>query len=663
MHNITFIAPHTEIYNIATEVAAELGLSKMVSVVTSTLAECLNITRQAQKDGADVIVARAWTADLIVSSDIAIPVVYIPIGVQDLAETLYQARDKTGLQDPHIALIGSPQMCGEYATFAKILGMNLVMYHSKSTKNSLEDVVREAVSNGADMIVGGITSTLKAQQLGVPSSLLVSGKESVRQALQEAEKIVYARKLEQIEQQKLLAILNASRDGIISVNSHGAITLINSTAMRILRLRNDVVGILVEDVFALPNITQYIQKGVALQDEMLTVSHVDILFSLLPIRIRGESIGSIITLQERSSIAALGKKIQKASDDFKAQYTFADIRGKSQAICSAIEKAKRYARSLYSILIIGETGTGKELFAQAMHNASPFSEGPFVAVNCGAFAPSLLESELFGYEAGAFTGATSKGKVGLFEMAHEGTLFLDEISEMDMHGQSRLLRILEERSIMRLGGTKEIKVHLRIIAASNVNLYERVQKGLFRQDLYYRLKVLSVHLPPLRQRVGDVELLADIFLKAVGAYHVRLDAQALRMLQRHTWPGNVRELRYTMESLRMDCQNELIDSKLVQDILVPYFPSVEMAMENEPSKDLLVPYATPLCAENEPIREHFPKDQQDKKDTKQILSREHLLMLLEENHWHQGRVAESLNINRSTLYRQMKKLGITKKLT
>ncbi len=663
MHNIIFIAPHTEVYTIAKEVAEELGLSKMVSVVTSTLTECLNVARQAQRDGADVIIARAWTADLIVSSDIAIPVVYIPIGVQDLAETLYQAREKTGLQDPHTALIGSSQMYGEYATFAEILGMNLVMYHSQSTKNSLEDVVREAVSLGADIVVGGITSTLKAQQLGVPSALLVSGRESVRHALQEAKKIVYARKLEQIEQQKLRAILNASRDGIISVNSHGTITLINSAAMRMLHLRRDVVGNLVEDVFDVPTVSQHIREGKAVQDEMLTISHVDILFSMLPMRIRGENIGSIMILQERSSIAALGKKIQKASDEFKARYSFANILGKSHSICTVIEKAKRYALSDYSVLIIGETGTGKELFAQAIHSASPFSEGPFVAVNCGAFAPSLLESELFGYEAGAFTGATSKGKVGLFEMAHEGTLFLDEISEMDMHGQSRLLRILEERSIMRLGGTKEIKLRLRIIAASNVNLYERVQKGTFRQDLYYRLKVLHLNLPPLRQREGDVELLAENFLKVTGRSNLYLQEQAVHLLCQHTWPGNVRELRYTMESLSMDCQNNQIDSRLVQDVLSPHFPVERMSVENMNQNLYMqetVAYSDGVHVSSEKNSVDFA---QEKKSTKSYLSREYLLDVLEKNQWHQGYVAQKLGINRSTLYRQMKKLGIMKKLS
>ncbi len=637
MHNIVFIAPHTEVYNIAKEVAVEMGMAHTVDIVTSTLTECLNIAREAQKNGADVIIARAWTADLIASSDIAIPVVYIPIGIQDLTETLYQAREKTGLQDPHTALVGSSQMYDQYATFAELLGMNLTVYHSQSTKNSLEDVVREAVSHGADIIVGGITSTLKAQQLGVPSALLVSGKESVYQALQEAQKIVYARKLEHIEQEKLYAVLNASRDGIISVNPEGRITLINSAAVRILQLRRYEEGRPIAAVFPIAEAVHAMQQGQSVNDEMATLGQKEILYSILPMRMRGENIGSIITLQEKSSIAALGKKIQSASDGLQAQYTFSHILGNSSSLFKAIEKAKRYASSDHSILILGETGTGKELLAQSIHNASFLKNGPFVAVNCGAFAPSLLESELFGYEAGAFTGAKSKGKAGLFEMAHEGTLFLDEISEMDLHGQSRLLRILEERSVMRLGSTKQVKVHLRILAASNVNLQERVAQGLFRQDLYYRLKVLSVQLPPLRHREGDIALLAQAFLEKTHGNNITLNSEALSLLQQYPWPGNVRELRYTMESLGMDCLQGVIDGSLVQETLSiqSFTPETTVLSDRV--------HSSPL-----PSR------------TSHAFSRAHLIHLLEKHQWHQGHVAEHLGINRSTLYRQMKKLGINK---
>ncbi len=638
MHNIVFIAPHTEVYKIAKEVATEMGIIDMVYLVTSSLTECLNVAREAQQNGADVIIARAWTADLIVSSDIAIPVVYIPIGIQDLAETLYQAREKTGLQTPQTALIGSSQMYGQYTTFAELLGMNLTVYYSQSTKNSLEDVVREAVSHGADIIVGGITSTLKAQQLGVPSALLVSGKESVCQALQEAQKIVYARKLEHIEQQKLRAVLNASRDGIISVNPEGRITLINSAAGRILQLRRFEEGRPIASVFPVVEAIQAMKQGVSVTDEMATLEQREILYSILPMRMRGENIGSIITLQEKSSIAALGKKIQRASDGLQAQYTFSHILGNSSALFKATEKAKRYAQSEHSILILGETGTGKELLAQSIHNASSLKNGPFVAVNCGAFAPSLLESELFGYEAGAFTGAKSKGKAGLFEMAHEGTLFLDEISEMDLHGQSRLLRILEERSVMRLGSTKQTKVHLRILAASNVNLQERVAQGLFRQDLYYRLKVLSVQLPPLRHREGDVALLAQAFLERTHGDTITLTAKALNLLQHYLWPGNVRELRYTIESLSMDCQHGLIDGPLVQETLtIQNFTPVTNVLTGK-KQTTLQPTHMPMSS----------------------CSRAYLMDLLEQHHWHQGQVAAQLGINRSTLYRHMKKLGIKK---
>jgi propionate catabolism operon transcriptional regulator len=250
------------------------------------------------------------------------------------------------------------------------------------------------------------------------------------------------------------------------------------------------------------------------------------------------------------------------ADTLRAKHGLNDLRGSSNAMETLRQAVVLYARSPATVLIDGETGTGKELVAQAIHRESPRSLGtnrPFVAVNCGAIAESLLESELFGHEEGAFTGARRGGHAGLFEAANHGTLFLDEIGEMPLSLQTRLLRVLEEREVVRVGGTRPIAVSVRVISATHCDLEERVREGRFRADLFYRLAVLRLSLPPLRARVDDVTPLAEwslkIALAALGARpHPNLHAEigaCAPLLEAYAWPGNVRELRNLAERLAL----------------------------------------------------------------------------------------------------------------
>lgn len=253
------------------------------------------------------------------------------------------------------------------------------------------------------------------------------------------------------------------------------------------------------------------------------------------------------------------------ADTLRAKHHIKDLRGESAAMESVRQSITLFAKSAATVLIQGETGTGKELVAQAIHRAHPLMQGktqaghPFVAVNCGALAESLLESELFGYEEGAFTGSRRGGRAGLFEAAHRGTLFLDEIGEMPLSLQTRLLRVLEEREVVRVGGTRPIPVSVRIISATHCDLDERVREGRFRADLFYRLSVLRLGLPPLRERSEDVAALAEWYLKnALASLDVRSPANlqaeiltCLPLLTAYTWPGNVRELRNLMERLAL----------------------------------------------------------------------------------------------------------------
>jgi len=268
-----------------------------------------------------------------------------------------------------------------------------------------------------------------------------------------------------------------------------------------------------------------------------------------PIIVKGELKGSVVILHDISEIRQLTDKLSEAHQrirELSAKYTLVDIIGNSSAILQAKEQLTKASNVPATVLLKGESGTGKELFAHAIHNESSRKNNKFVRVNCAAIPETLLESELFGYEEGAFTGAKKGGKSGLFEEANNGTIFLDEISEVNNNTQVKLLRVLQEKEITRVGGLKPIHVNVRVISATHEDLLECVQQKKFREDLYYRLNVFPIEIPPLRDRLEDVPLLADRFINKYNIEYGRLvkdiDREAIETLKNYHWPGNVREL-------------------------------------------------------------------------------------------------------------------------
>ncbi|MFZ6657533.1 propionate catabolism operon regulatory protein PrpR [Undibacterium sp. TJN19] len=320
-----------------------------------------------------------------------------------------------------------------------------------------------------------------------------------------------------------------------------------------------------------------------------------------------------------------------AAESLRAKHTLSDLRGDSALMQNTRQSIALFARSPATVLLQGETGTGKELAAQAMHRESPRARQPFVAVNCGAIAESLLESELFGYEEGAFTGSKRGGHAGLFETAHRGTVFLDEIGEMPLPLQTRLLRVLEEREVVRVGGMRPIPVDVRIISATHCDLEARIKEGRFRADLYFRLAVLRLHLPSLRARQEDLLPLAEWCLKhalaAMGVrQHTNLHAEIAScapLLQQYTWPGNVRELRNLMERLALFLAAEPLQA------LTPGFVSRTLP-ELAISTDLTTSPAPLLIPESlEQVMEKFGQNREA--------------------------AADYLGISRTTLWRRLKK--------
>ncbi len=346
-------------------------------------------------------------------------------------------------------------------------------------------------------------------------------------------------------------LLQVLDDSIIGVDAKGLICTYNENAEKIMGYKKqDIMYKYGLDIF--PDIPfKYVFENLeSIEETLLKVNGYDVVISVHPIIHSSRLYGAVAIIKKFNDIEQKQHKLrsQLSGKGHRAKYTFQDIIGESEAIKKCKNDAFKMAKSNSTVLITGESGTGKELFAQGIHNASNRKDYQFVAVNCGALPESLLESELFGYEEGAFTGARKGGKPGLFELAHKGTLFLDEIGEIPLTLQMRLLRVLQEREVMRIGGDSLINVDIRLIAATNKDLKTMVINGTFREDLFYRINVLSLKIPNLNARREDILILVDQFKKDFNS-DFELDENVQEALLSHDWKGNVRELKNYVEHI------------------------------------------------------------------------------------------------------------------
>ena len=350
----------------------------------------------------------------------------------------------------------------------------------------------------------------------MPSVLIESGKKAINSAIDNALSTYYVYKKEKQRSTEITNIMDYSFQGIISTDSEGIIKFANKQCYNIMNnIHQPLSGKNIKEVIPSLPIDDVLENNIKILSEIFNYKDKHIMVNCVPINSGSEISGSVITFQNLYHIQAEEGKIRKKlhKSGFVAKYSFSDIITKSSALIDTIDTAKHFSSTDMNILIHGETGTGKELFAQSIHNLSARRNGPFVAINCAALPEDILESELFGYVEGAFTGAARGGKMGFFEIAHKGTIFLDEIGDISPKLQSRLLRVLQEREIIRLGNDVVIPIDVRILSATNKNLMDEVEKGKFRQDLLYRLDVLELNIPPLRERDTDIIYLAENFIR------------------------------------------------------------------------------------------------------------------------------------------------------
>lgn len=357
----------------------------------------------------------------------------------------------------------------------------------------------------------------------------------------------------QVLTQYLSPAMETLPDGLIILNLRNQITYMNRTAKRFLKLESNplynsslwtIEG--KREVSDAPGDQKPVHNYEIIVDELAKQNNYLVTRNIIMGQ-NFQEIGRLLVIRERKEFQERARK----AVELNGRYTFADIWGESNQIKETIALAKRVAKTDSNVVISGESGTGKEMIAQSIHNAGLFASGPFVAINCAAIPKDLVESELFGYEAGSFTGALKTGRPGRFELANGGTLFLDEVSDMPLDMQSKLLRVLEEKRIQRLGGKRYIPIQVRIIAATNKNLEEEVEKGNFRSDLFYRLNVIEILIPPLREREGDIELLIQKFIEEVSQRLKKevtgVTSAAMAYLKDQPWSGNIRQLKNWME--------------------------------------------------------------------------------------------------------------------
>lgn len=623
---ILFVAPFASLAELAEEVVAErfTDSAHLIKVVKGDLQECIGIVKQAVEDGVEVIVSRGGTAALI-KKNVNIPTVHIQVTVMDVLRALRQCAEypeKIGIAGFGNVIYG----CEDLAT---LLGITFVEIALQNEAEAPEKIAA-AVKDGVELIIGDAISTKLAARIGVQGVLIQSGKEAIYKAINEAELIARIRREEQEKSELLRTVIDTSVEGIIATDINDRITIFNPMAEKIFQVSHlEAIGNQLKTVipqFSLPGNDDSSEKMADVQcigDKTLTIKHSQI-------KVKDEIIGIIYNFQNVSQLQQLEQNVRKKlhTKGLVARIKMIDIVGSSTACNTLKRKAAKYALTQSTILITGESGTGKEMLVQSIHNISTRANGPFVAVNCAALPENLLESELFGYAEGAFTGAKKGGRQGLFELAHGGTLFLDEIGEMPLSLQSRLLRVLQEKAVMHLGGDSVIPVDVRIVAATNQNLAKLMEEKNFRQDLYYRLNILRIHMPALRERIEDIPLLAKEMIKKMNHINGKImgiNVEAREYLKQRDWPGNIRQLANTMERAMLLSNGPTITK---QDIIEAYDEEGESAGERTREKN-------------------------EVKDSLAMVEHNTLLRVLTEEEYNYSRAAARLGIHRTTLWRKL----------
>lgn len=630
----------------ARKLIAERRLENHISVTEATGEKTLKLALQYAREGSRIFICRGRNTKLI-ERHVSVPVINVPY----LCEEIYRSFEAADAPPEQVSMIGFDKAQNIMRTFRRISGLDVQLIEPNSPSTIIEEL-KKNLRPGTKALIGGFSvkqAISEIQEMGLRHIPLMVDPSNISQAIDSALNILASMDRKDEFLTTISTTINRISNAVMNFDTRGKLLFSNARADQML-LSVEKFLFTGESAFylTLDHKTPAESRTVPKTEQILHVGNDTYVAEYLPVIVnkRLKSIVVIISSENSIQMAEKRLRLSQSKRGYTAKNHFQDMIGGSSVFQETILLAKKYARSQSSVLITGETGTGKELFAQSIHNASSRCREPFVAINCAALPQSLLESELFGYVKGAFTGASKEGKMGIFEMAHRGTVFLDEIGEMDLNVQAKLLRVLQEREVCRLGDDKIIPVDIRIISATNKDLEELVCQKLFREDLLYRLNVLELRLPPLRERNGDIPLLIRSYNEKQN-HPVTFLPEAVRLLEAQSYPGNIRQLFNILERIITLSDGNTIGEEQIVNILRLHTPcekdktpsqsstsSIAIHSGTDSCRSASLDSAIDLC-EKERISETLQKNRGSRKET-----------------------ARELGISPATLWRKMKKYDI-----
>ena len=638
MFKVLLVVPYPELEDTAKQIYETHFKNKEFQVDIRVI-RVEEVEKMSWDENYDLLIGRGYSAALLKQRNMEVQVLEIPITGYDVLRAILKVKKMYGSEK--ILVLVSATYNHDEKVLSLMADAEITVLEETEYEN-LSKTVAKAKEQGYKTIIGGYSAVSAAEKIGLNGLTIETGDEAIIQIMREAIRMKETI-LQERERRKIYeTITQTSKEGIIYVNGKGEVELANKKILQMIYTdKGSVHGNVISSVYPFFSEIYYnvMETGQPLYNELQEIQNTRMSVDYMPVIVGKKPAGVVITCQSVKTIQRRESQLRKKLSEkgLVANYTFSDVIRKSELMEKTITLSQKYAQVSSNILIVGETGTGKELMAQSIHNASERRNGPFVAVNCAAFPENLLESELFGYVDGAFTGSRKGGKMGVFEQAHHGTLFLDEISEIPINFQGKLLRVLQERQVRRIGDDKVIDVDTRIIAATNRNLREMVRNKEFRQDLLYRLDVLKIYLPPLRERKEDILSLFYDFLKkynnCFGKDIGGCTRGAEQMLTEYDFEGNIRELRNIAERIAVACEDKRIDEKIMRGVLYPegiYFIENSVTKE-EKTKQMDSEAVDDAKSEKEKIKE-----------------------MLRITGGRKGEAAERLGIDRTTLWRKMK---------
>ncbi|MDD4298465.1 MAG: sigma 54-interacting transcriptional regulator [Bacilli bacterium] len=650
---IAVISPSTTLTQKITEELKNQSLD--IKVKEAYNKEAVYEVEELVLKGIKVIISRGNTAKIL-RSHFDIPIVDIKHTFFDC----YNAYTRAKLYSSKIAFLAT-----SYG-FEKILKKSIKFLNGveiipidTTNKDDIDNKLMELKNKGIKVAIGGLSMERKIKEIGIKYFMTEVEIDSIREAINEA---LHLLKIESEREEKnreltnkyemINSIFNCVSEGIISIDQNGEITNLNSDAEKL--FGSNLLGKNFLQILNNREITNAVNNRKSVNSLIIYYNNTSFVTNIEPIRLDDSCLGAVITVQRSQKIQTMDQKIRYSmlKKGHVADKNLNDIIGNSNVINSVKTLAKKYAYVNSTVLILGETGTGKELFAKSIHNLSNRKDAPYVAINCASFSPNLLESELFGYVKGAFTGALNEGKAGVFELAHGGTIFLDEISEASLDVQLKLLRVIQERKIVRIGDDNVIPIDVRIIAASNKDLKQLIKQGAFREDLYYRICVLELKIPPLRERKEDIPDLIRHFIYKGNTNVSSITNKAINFLQSEEWPGNIRQLGNVMERLMVICDNDTITSDDINDTITS--DDINDMLDNRSKIDFVIENQencnvseVSLNRREDELKRHYDNDD--------ITEVELIKKILIETRGNRRLAAEKLGISTSTLWRKIKK--------